>query len=445
MASGPELVRKTSSTCPQCMQDVPAEVVVDEGKAWLQRKCPEHGLYRFLLSHHGAEYADLDNFFFNVIDGRTRAGRITNYWVLLTQDCQQKCPYCSVDVAHPFCSSMSEEKFDEALREYAGSKLTFSGGEPTMHPLVIDFFVKAREKGVITQLATNGLKLVSEDYCRTLKEGGVSEVRISFEYWNEPETDCAGTAQFTEAKKVAMANCLSIGMPLVPSPTIMNGCNEDVLIESVRYAADKPGVKELSANGFSWNGSGKGLDKTFMIMPDEMVDVFHRQYGGDRRDYFTLAKALFAVLYLLNIRLCLYTQVLIFVRSGRDIEPINKYLNMKRMAQGLRMWTRFRRLPRLLSLPVLLFFLLPSLCRKTIPLLPAMFMLFLSNIFGIKISKYPRELLPVVLNTNCSPLNADNDVVPRCMSGVLFEEKGELTEDISSLTLRYRVSGQKDT
>lgn len=443
MTSSPSPVRKTISMCPECMQDVPAEVILDEGKAWLRRECPEHGSYRFLLSQHGTEYAELDDFFFNVIDGRTTSGRITNYWVLLTQDCQQKCPYCSVDVTHPFCNNMSEEKFDEALRKYAGSKLTFSGGEPTMHPRLLDFFLKARERRVITQLATNGLKLVNEEYCRSLKAGGVSEVRISFEYWNPPAKDCMGTSQFIETKRTAMENCLAVGMPLVPSPTIMKGCNEDVLIESLLYAFDKPGIKEVSANGFSWNGSGKNLDKELMIMPDEMVDTFHRHYGGSRGDYFTLAKMLFAVLHLLDIRLCLYTQVLIFVRTRKGIRPINDYLNMKRMKRGLERWSFFRRLPRWLSLPCFVFCLLPSVSRKTIPLLPAMAMLFLSNIFGIKISKYPRRLLPVVLNTNCSPLSADNDVVPRCMSGVLFETNGELTEDISTLTLRYRVTGQK--
>lgn len=422
------------------MLSVPGNLVIDEDGAWLHRVCPDHGGYRFQMSNHGTQYSQLDRFFFETVDGANPAGRITNYWVFLTQKCQQKCSYCSVNVEAPWCTDMSAADFDEVLARYAGTKLTLSGGEPTMHPLCLEFFRAARQKGVTTQIATNGLRLSDPEFCAQLKSSGVSEVRLSFEYWEEHSTDdCAGTVRHRETKRRAVENCLEAGLSVILSPTIMKGHNENTLIEALQYAAGKTGVKELSVNGFSWNGSGTALDKRMMIMPDEMVDIIHKAYGGDRDSYYTLAKAMFAALHLLNIRLCLYTQVLLFVRSKGALRPINEFLNMRRMKRGIAAWSRFARLPRPLSLLCFSLCMMPALSMRSLGLIPALTGLLVSNLVQVKIYKYPDRLLPVVLNTNCSPLNADEAVVPRCMSGNLFMIDGTLTEGVSSLTLRNRV------
>jgi len=432
-------VRSTVSICPDCMREVPGAVMAGKDGAWLVRTCPDHGEYRFPLSRHGEAYADLDRFFFDVIEGRRAAGRITNYWVFLTNRCQQKCPYCSVNTDSPFHDDMKEEDFRQALREYRGTKLTLSGGEPTMHPQCLDFFREARKMGVATQLATNGLRLADLEFCRQLKEAGVTEVRISMEYWDEGLPDTTGMAHHREQKRKAVENCLRAGIPVILSPTLLKGCNERTLLETLAYAADRPEIKELSVNGFSWNGSGTGLARDLMIMPDEMVDVIHGEYGGDRESYFTLAKTMFAALHLLNIRLCLNTQVLVFVRRREGMRPVNEFLNMRGMKRGVAAWERFARAPRAVSLAAFCVCMLPALSLRTVPLLWSLALLVFSNLSRIKIHRYPARLLPVVLNTNCSPLNADNDIVPRCMSGNLFMSGGKLTEGMSALTLRNRV------
>ena len=88
------VVRKTRSLCPECAKEVDGAVVVADGKAWLDRSCTEHGSYRYLLSNHGEEYADLDAFYARLTD--LKGGRkITNVWIVTTSKCQQDCPYCA--------------------------------------------------------------------------------------------------------------------------------------------------------------------------------------------------------------------------------------------------------------------------------------------------------------------------------------------------------------
>lgn len=63
---------------------------------------------------------------------------------------------------------------------------------------------------------------------------------------------------------------------------------------------------------------------------------------------------------------------------------------------------------------------------RTSKLAPACVKLFWANLFQVEISKHPPKLLPVVLNTSCSTLNADRDIGIRCMSGNLFARDAEL-------------------
>jgi hypothetical protein len=79
-------------------------------------------------------------------------------------------------------------------------------------------------------------------------------------------------------------------------------------------------------------------------------------------------------------------------------------------------------------LVVVAFALRPRSIRLAFPLLR----LALATAFSVKIHKYPASLMPVVLNTNCSTLSADETVSLQCMSGVLYKRQGEIREGISS-------------
>lgn len=443
--SSDEVLRDTTTACPHCLKEIPGQVVLSGGKVWLTRTCPEHGEYRFLLSNHGPEYADLDAFFYDVLGGRFKNGQITNYWVLLTSLCQQRCPYCSVNVENPFYSEVTPEEFSRMLDRFGGAKLTLAGGEPTRHPKILEFIRTARARGVQTVLATNGIDLVSPEYCLQLKEAGVEEVRISFEHWESDTPDPTGTSRHRKEKRAAVENCLAAGIPVVLSPTIAKGQNEHVLLEALAYAADKPLVREVSVNGFSWTGSALHMDPGLMIMTDELADIVHRGCGAGRPrgDLFVWAKAIFTLLDLLDIRLCLYTQVLVMVREKGGLRNLTEYLSMPRMQAGLNLWRRLRFGPRRLRLALFLACMAPSLSLRAAPLLFSLASLLLANVSRFRGKAHARRLLSVVLNTNCSPLSDDHDVSPRCNSGNLFVADGTLTESVSTLSLRAQAKRTK--
>ena len=440
--SAMRVIRTTKTLCPECACELEGRIILDGGKAYLDRICPEHGPYRLMLSRHGEAYADLDRFFFDVLHGASVQGRITNYWILSTTQCQQKCKYCSVDTEHPVYAEMPRDLLFEVIEKYGHAKLTMSGGEPTLHPDVLAFFREAAARGVTTQLATNGILLASREYCRELQRAHVNEVRVSLEAIEPGKASALGTEAFNETKRAAIRNLLDLNIPTILSPTIFKGLNEDQLVATLEFAKDKPLIREISVNGFSWNGAGLAMSQDAMIMPDELTDLLCETYGnGDREAWFAFQKVMLALLQLVGIRLCLYTQIVIFVREKGHLVPLTAFLNMKRLEKALTWWERFANAPRLVQAVAMAPVLACAMRVKSLRLIPTCLGLFLANLFQIRISRYPARLLPVVMNTNCSTLSADEMVGARCMSGCIYVKDGALVCGFSTRFLLDKERG----
>ena len=431
-----KVIRNTRTVCPVCCRPLDAEVALHEEQVILRADCPEHGEHRFVISENGTLYADLDHFFNEVLDSSQPRGRITNYWILATFQCQMQCSYCSVETFGGRCRDLSLEELKTLIQEHKNIKLTFAGGEPTLHPDILDFFRESRKAGVITQMASNGIKLADRDFCAALREAGLTEVRLSIESTDPQKAAQVGTDPFIPMKIKALQNLESLNITTVLSPTIFKGVNENELVEMIEYAKGKPFVHSISVNGFAWVGRGADLDRQKMIMPEEMMDVLYRRYfTSDRETIFTFQKALYALLDVVKIRLCLYTQIMIFVRKPEKVVPLTDYLNMKRMKKGMRWWERFSKSGRFVRGLALGLVLSTSVNIKTLQLLPSLITLFLANVLGIIVTNYPRRLLPVILNTNCCPLNYDEVVGRQCMSGMLMRLDGKMTQGCSSICL----------
>ena len=299
------VIRKTTTVCPDCVRELEGRVVVDAGEAFLERECPEHGVYRHPLSRHGEAYADFDRYYFLLMEEEAPKGRVTNFWVFLTPECQLNCAYCAAKTDPPFFHAMTLEQFRAAVAAAKGAKISLSGGEPTMHPQFFEFVAEARRQGVPVQLASNGVKLASREFCEGLVNAGVAEVRMSVDSLNADDFPQMAKPELHAAKLEALESLEAVGLTTTISPTIFKGKNEDQLIAALEYAKDRPFVRSLSVNGFAWNAEGTKLDRAQMIMPDEMMDVLmERYYAGDREDAYVLQKVLLALMRILQIRLC---------------------------------------------------------------------------------------------------------------------------------------------
>ena len=426
-----KLLRKVNTICPGCLNKIEGSLLADDNSVSLHRDCGIDGVTKIVLSHNPEYYVDLDRFYFKVLKKGKARGRITNYWILSTHECQMRCSYCQINASHPFFQDMLGTDFDVILQRYRGVKLTLSGGEPTLNPGIFYFFKNALRLKRRTQLATNGLKIADDDFYLKLRDSGAKEIRISYESFTPIGIDSKiyEFNKFLDMKLLALKRLEKGDFSVSLSPTIFREANEGLLLETLDYAKDKLFVKEISVNGFSWSGAGEARDRNEMIMPDEMMDIICAGFNiKDRQSIFTLQKLLFLFLQLLNIRICMYMQIMIFVRKKGNLELIVDYLNMEKMKKALSAWERFSNAPYIIQLLTFFVVIGYSIKPRIFLLSKDILRMLLANIFEIDFSKYPVSLLPLVLNTNCSTLTADEEVGKQCMSGAICKRNDKVEE-----------------
>ena len=84
-------LRETRGTCPECVRVVPATVLEDGGRVFIEKRCPEHGANRALISIAPDYYEELSRYFFSVM-GESLPQR--DYILRLTARCNMSCPIC---------------------------------------------------------------------------------------------------------------------------------------------------------------------------------------------------------------------------------------------------------------------------------------------------------------------------------------------------------------
>jgi hypothetical protein len=225
-------------------------------------------------------------------------------------------------------------------------------------------------------------------------------------------------------------------MTTILSPTIFKGINENQLISVCEYAKYRPFIRSISVNGFSYGSWIKAFKPENMIMPDEMMDILHKNYGKKpREEIMTFQMIIQTLLHLLNIRHCNYEQIIFFVRDGKNLIFLTDFLAINRMKISLKFWSYFSKSN--IWVQRILFFvtMISGISIRTIPLIRPILSLLFSNIMKINISKYPDTILPVTLNTNCSIVSSDMMISQQCMSGNFSIVNGKIQQGIGTFTL----------
>ncbi|GAB4322349.1 MAG: radical SAM protein [Promethearchaeota archaeon] len=265
VTADPEILKETTSLCPECLQPVPATIFVDHGGTgfvMMRKECPEHGEYRDKLASH-PEYYKWNMRFAEEL-GST-VGHSTQYDRTCARRKRKGCPYdcgpcrnhksapciCIIDVTNrcnlmcPVCFANAnkvgyvvEPPFEDIVHvmEVFRSKkpvppvlLQLSGGEPTLRADLPEIIQKGKELGFTeVMLTTNGVKLAkSVEYFRTLVEAGMDAVYLQFDGL-EPDTWRKTRAvDLSKLKRRVIENARKVGFKgIMLVPTIVKGVND---------------------------------------------------------------------------------------------------------------------------------------------------------------------------------------------------------------------------
>src|SRR5215831_4499470 len=239
----------TRSICPDCRRVVDARIIFRHNKVYMRKRCPACGPCESLV--YGDAEAYVANARYNK-PGTIPLARGTStdqgcpYDCGLCPDhqqhtclgiievnsaCNMSCPLCFATAGPGFSLTLEEVEgmLDDFVRtEGTPEVVQFSGGEPTIHPQIIDFVKAAKARGIrFVMINTNGRRNArDDDFVEQL-----AEVKPAF-YFQFDGFDHAtsltlrGESDVVDEKMRALDRLAAAGLSVTIVPAIERGVNE---------------------------------------------------------------------------------------------------------------------------------------------------------------------------------------------------------------------------
>lgn len=268
----------TISLCSICKKRVPAKIVLKGNAVYIQKICTEHGIHHELLEED-AEY-HLQKRKFDKPGTKTPCQTIINQGcpydcglcpeheqhtciglIEITNQCNLKCPICYANSGKS--EFLSLEEIDKILSNYVELEngdaeiLQISGGEPTVHPEIIEIIKLALSKKIrFVMLNTNGLRIASDlDFVKQLSQFTERfEVYLQFDGFKETTYKHFRGKDLREIKIKAIDNLLKENIPITLVSTIERGVNEDEIGKIIEFGMDKTGIRGVSLQPVAYFG-----------------------------------------------------------------------------------------------------------------------------------------------------------------------------------------------
>jgi 7,8-dihydro-6-hydroxymethylpterin dimethyltransferase len=286
----------TKSICPVCKTVIDAEVNVKDNRVFLRKRCREHGSFEALL------YGDAEMYFeslrFNkpgtiplqtqteVRDGcPLDCGLCPDHKqhaclgiIEVNTACNLDCPVCFADSGHqPDGFSLTLEQVEAGLDAFVAAEgepevVMFSGGEPSIHPQIVEFCAMARDKGVGTVvLNTNGIRLAHDrGFAARLAELGV-RIYLQFDGLEEATHLALRGRDLRAAKATALERCAEAGLIVMLVAAVEAGVNDHELGAVVRYGIAHPAVHGVAFQPVTHAGRTPTFDPRERLTNAEVI------------------------------------------------------------------------------------------------------------------------------------------------------------------------------
>ena len=173
--------------------------------------------------------------------------QLDNITLCLTSRCNYDCIYCynKPAIECDFPKKKLFDVIDQALDECGTIHFSFTGGEPFLHPSILDAITRIRMKHRRVSVLTNG-SLLNNDIIKILAKLGVENVGISIDSIN-PKIYQAMTRSKALPKNIisTLIDCKKMGIQVEANIVLLEGYNLD------------PAILNLLEKGLKDNGIDK--------------------------------------------------------------------------------------------------------------------------------------------------------------------------------------------
>jgi uncharacterized radical SAM superfamily Fe-S cluster-containing enzyme len=246
-----------------------AQLLERGGRVLLTRVCPEHGPIEAVVYGDAERYHEVQRFNkpgeepherqTETVAGCPRdcgicpehAQHTCLGIIEVNTACNLDCPICFAESGtgpqeHGFSLSLEqvESMLDAFVRaEGEPESVQLSGGEPSIHPQILEMLAAARDRGIrLVMLNTNGIRLARDSrFAPALAEIGV-HVYLQFDRLREQTQLAIRGRDLTEEKLRALDHCAEGGVTVSLAAAIERGVNEAEVGEIVRFGIEHAAV-----------------------------------------------------------------------------------------------------------------------------------------------------------------------------------------------------------
>jgi 7,8-dihydro-6-hydroxymethylpterin dimethyltransferase len=293
----------TRSICPECRRAIDAQIVLRDSKVYMRKRCPACGPFEALVYSDAEAYVANGKFNKPGTIPLAHGSEITRgcpYDCGLCPDhqqhtclgiievnsaCNMSCPLCFSTAGPGFSLTLEEVEamLDELVRtEGTPEVVQFSGGEPTIHPQIIEFVTAAQARGIrFVMINTNGRRIArDDDFVAQL-----AEVKPSFYFQFDGfgrKTSLAlrGEADIVDEKIRALDRLAEAGLHVTIVPAIERDVNEHEIGSIVDFAISHPAVRGINFQPAFHAGRHLQHDPLRRITIPDILRQIETQTGG---------------------------------------------------------------------------------------------------------------------------------------------------------------------
>ncbi|MDE1852866.1 MAG: radical SAM protein [Thaumarchaeota archaeon] len=302
----------TKSLCPVCLSLVEAHLGVRGGRVVMEKTCPDHGTFEVLISSDADYYRWALKFNRPGTAPRALAtasdagcpydcGLCPEHQqhtclgiIEVTENCNMRCPTCFADSSVGRSLELGQvESMLDAFVRYEGNPevVQFSGGEPSIHPQIIEMISAARARNIkIVMLNSNGVRMAHDErFVRALAEANVT-VYLQFDGFKRSTHETLRGEDLRETKKAALESLSKYGVNTVLACTVQRGVNEDEYGAAVDYAFKQPYIKGVVFQPTFFSGRHPDSDPLDRVtLPDVIKGAASQSgYGLLQSDFFPI-------------------------------------------------------------------------------------------------------------------------------------------------------------
>jgi uncharacterized radical SAM superfamily Fe-S cluster-containing enzyme len=257
----------TRSICPECKRVIDAQIILRHNQVFMRKRCPQHGWFEGLISSDAQMYVGSTafnkpgtmplQFSTEVNEGcPLDCGLCPEHkqhtclaLIEVNTGCNLNCPVCFADAGDGFSLTLAEvEGMLDRLLELEGEPevVQFSGGEPTIHPDILDMVRAAQARGIPNvMINTNGVRIARDD--RFLEE--LAELRptiyLQFDGLERETYRKIRGADLREAKLRCLDRLDAHDLDVALVAAVERGINEQEVGSLVKFGLQHPAVRGM--------------------------------------------------------------------------------------------------------------------------------------------------------------------------------------------------------